>query len=406
LRRHRNWRLNNLAESSEIEGHGGINGLSVSAASEIDSLLDISARIGGEPLLVQAGTGNTSIKLDGVLWIKASGKWLAHASHDEILVPVSLAETRRRIEQNADPAGQSAAVGGKALGTSVETAMHSVLPHRVVLHVHSVNTIAWAVRLDGQDELALRLEGIDWQWIPYVASGLPLARAVEAAVARSPETSVLVLANHGLVVCAQNCQAAEDLLREVERRVAIIPRGVPEPDWAGLNRISVGTPWCVPQSLALHGMGADALSRRIVSGGILYPCQAIFLTTQARVFPGSVSAADLMADLMKDAHGEIDEPFVMIEEAGVLVRQKPNPTESATLAGLAQVIQRIPEFAPLRYLSSDQVRDLLCADVYHYRELVEDNGAGRMAFLKPGGILSRDRDVFGCSAPGNPVTTV
>ena len=195
--------------------------MTVSPASEIDSLLKVSARIGGEPLLVQAGTGNTSIKLDGVLWIKASGKWLAHASHDEILVPGSLAETRRRIEQNADPAGQSAIVGGKALGTSVETAMHSVLPHRVVLHVHSVNTIAWAVRRDGFAELTARLEGIDWQWIPYVPSGLPLARAVESAIARSPQTSVLVLANHGLVVCAEHCEAAEELLREVERRVAL-----------------------------------------------------------------------------------------------------------------------------------------------------------------------------------------
>ena len=35
-----------------------------------------SARVGNNPLLVQAGSGNTSIKLDGVLWIKASGKWL------------------------------------------------------------------------------------------------------------------------------------------------------------------------------------------------------------------------------------------------------------------------------------------------------------------------------------------
>ena len=45
--------------------------------SDISSLVDMSARIGQDPLLVQAGTGNTSIKLDGVLWIKASGKWLA-----------------------------------------------------------------------------------------------------------------------------------------------------------------------------------------------------------------------------------------------------------------------------------------------------------------------------------------
>jgi len=32
----------------------------------------LSARVGSDPLLVQASNGNTSIKLDGILWIKAS----------------------------------------------------------------------------------------------------------------------------------------------------------------------------------------------------------------------------------------------------------------------------------------------------------------------------------------------
>src|SRR5207302_8588925 len=148
-------------------------------------------------MLVQAATGNTSIKLEGILWIKASGKWLSDAMDDEILVPVNLTETRRRMALNIDPAGQTAVVGGKTLGTSVETAMHAVFPHRVVLHVHSVNTIALAFREDGPQELARSLHGIYWKWIPYVPSGLKLAAAVGAALESDPGTEVLVLANHG-----------------------------------------------------------------------------------------------------------------------------------------------------------------------------------------------------------------
>jgi rhamnose utilization protein RhaD (predicted bifunctional aldolase and dehydrogenase) len=57
--------------------------------SEIQALIDVSAALGRDPLLVQAGSGNpTSVKIDGVRWIKASGKWLAHAAREEILVPV------------------------------------------------------------------------------------------------------------------------------------------------------------------------------------------------------------------------------------------------------------------------------------------------------------------------------
>jgi rhamnose utilization protein RhaD (predicted bifunctional aldolase and dehydrogenase) len=354
--------------------HGGIIFLSVSTASEIDSLLDVSARIGRDPLLVQAATGNTSIKLDGVLWIKASGKWLSRATQDEILIPVDLPRTRERIARDDDPAGETAMVGGQRLGTSVETAMHTVLPQRVVLHVHSVNAIAWAVRKDGRTELASRLAGLEWQWIPYVPSGLPLAKEISAAVARFPGTRVLVLANHGLVICGETCAEAEELLWEVEQRVAVEPRPATEPAWALLEGLADHSHWQAPPSAELHSMATDEGARRNVCGGILYPCQTIFLTLQALSFP------QLMAP---ECLAQIDEPFVLIEGAGVLVRKNANPTQSATLAGLAQVLRRIPEEAPVEYLREDQVRNLLCADVYHYRAMVEHNG-GKLS--SPSGV--------------------
>src|ERR671938_81943 len=68
-------------------------------SSDISALLRFSARIGRDPLLVQASSGNTSLKLNGTLWIKASGKWLAKADQQEILVPVSLSECLERFEQ-------------------------------------------------------------------------------------------------------------------------------------------------------------------------------------------------------------------------------------------------------------------------------------------------------------------
>ena len=41
-----------------------------------DAFLAVSARIGGDIGLIQGAGGNTSLKDDGVLWIKASGRWL------------------------------------------------------------------------------------------------------------------------------------------------------------------------------------------------------------------------------------------------------------------------------------------------------------------------------------------
>jgi rhamnose utilization protein RhaD (predicted bifunctional aldolase and dehydrogenase) len=346
--------------------------LLITADSEIAPLLELSARLGRNPLLVQAGTGNTSVKIGGVLWIKASGKWLAHAAHEEILIPVDLAETRKCVAEDADPAGQYCILHGTSLRTSVETAMHSVLQHRVVLHVHSVNTIAWAVRRDAAALLAERFAGLCWKWIPYVPSGLPLAREVERATAGSPETNILVLANHGLVVCGDNCEAAERLLQEVEARVAIAPRPAPEPDCGLLMQFAGTSGWRLPDDPSVHALGTDASSGTVLSRGVLYPCQAIFLSPRMRVVPRS---------FLGGSGPETSNPFLIVEGVGVVVNDEITVTAIATLAGLAQVLQRIDGSAPIRYLDEPEVESVMSVDTYRYRELVETNSApGRAAF--------------------------
>ena len=182
-----------------------------SLSSELTPLLELSARVGNNPLLTQASTGNTSMKLNGVLWIKASGKWMADACNDDILIPLDLASVLECLRQNVDPAKRFARA-------SIETSMHSLLPRRVVLHLHSVNTIAWAVRQDAQVRLQQLLDGLRWRWIPYVPSGLALAREIESIPA--PGSDILVLGNHGLVLAADDCASVERLLDEVERRLA------------------------------------------------------------------------------------------------------------------------------------------------------------------------------------------
>lgn len=61
------------------------------------SLLDLSARIGSDPMLIQGCNGNTSIKINEVLWIKASGKCLANALREEMLVPVPFPEAQQMV---------------------------------------------------------------------------------------------------------------------------------------------------------------------------------------------------------------------------------------------------------------------------------------------------------------------
>src|ERR1700750_1059135 len=88
-----------------------------------------------------------------VLWVKASGTWLADAQIKDIFVPVSLGAARAALV-HGDEKVPLAPDANTTLRASIETSLHALMPHPVVLHVHSVNTIAWAVRSDERQELA------------------------------------------------------------------------------------------------------------------------------------------------------------------------------------------------------------------------------------------------------------
>jgi ribulose-5-phosphate 4-epimerase/fuculose-1-phosphate aldolase len=328
-------------------------------------LRQLSARVGSDPLLVQASNGNTSIKLEGILWIKGSGKWLARANQEEMLIPVDLAQAREAVEQTGEI--EQRQISRNRIRPSIETAMHAVLPHRVVIHVHSISTIAWAIRRDGIDELAARLRGLHWQWIPYAASGIPLARQIEMAVARSKHTDVFILANHGLVVCGQDCTATEELLCEVERRLVIPPRPFPMPDRAVLGSIAQFPGWRYPNFDPLHALGTDNVALKILKGGVLYPCQAIFLG-EILILPLANFASRLKARL---TNSERPPSFVVVERGGVMLNENMTCAERANLIGLVEVIRRTKESARLRYLTRKEVDKVLNEGGRGYRNEAE-----------------------------------
>ena len=335
---------------------------------EIVSLLELSARIGRDILLTQANAGNTSVKIGRHLWIKTSGTWLADANRQNILMRLQLAKARDSLRRGLDPVQDRAWDQEEQRQPSIETALHVTLPHRVVIHVHSVNVIAWAVRRDGPACLAERLEGLRWRWIPYAASGVPLAQEVGRALSEAPDTDVFILANHGLVVGGPNSARSEALLWEVERRVALTARRAPKANSEVLRRIADGSEWNLADNVTVHALATDPISAGIIAGGLLFPCQAIFSSSD----PVSVFRPVGSDELLRAPEKYRDWPLLIVEECGVLIHRSLSAAGSAILTGFAQVVRRIPQYAAVRYLTSQEIEGL---DIANYNATAKDAGA-------------------------------
>ncbi len=312
---------------------------------EYRALLELSAALGADPLRTQAAGGNSSIKCDDVMWIKASGTWLADALTRDIMTPVLL-EPLRQALANGDPRAESAVdfidskQNSHGLRPSIETSVHAVVASAVVMHIHCVNTIALAVRSDAEKAALARLEplaDVDFAFVPYVKPGLSLARAISERL--TPKTNVLVLANHGLVVAGETVAEVADRTRRVCAAFSGPARPAPEANLQRLAEIVDGSDYRVPADFAAHAVALDAASLAIARRGSLYPDHVVFLG------PGIVETAVVGDRIAAPANRERPAPMLVLPGDGVVLHRSAPKGADALSRCLADVVARIPEDA-------------------------------------------------------------
>ena len=313
-----------------------------------------AAAWGRDRTLVQGAGGNVSIKLGDAMWIKASGTWLADAAAQDILVPVAM------------PIGDVPRVKdgyATALRPSIETLVHAALPHRVVVHVHSVDAIAHAVRSNAEAGLAQRLSGLAWAFVRYCKPGPTLAAAVQDAHAAT-SADMFILANHGLIVAADDVAGADTLLREIVSRLSIAPRppvapqATPSaPSIAGFRAVSD------PHVISL---AVDPASLSVATGGPLYPDHVVFLGPAPLVVDRYDEIDAALADARRDHRAAIR--WIIVRGSAVLLAHDALRGSDAMLRCLADVAERIPPGAPIAPLCAADVDALIDWDAERYRQ--------------------------------------
>ncbi|NYJ04631.1 class II aldolase/adducin family protein [Petropleomorpha daqingensis] len=309
----------------------------------LDELNRHAAAIGDDLRLVQGAGGNLSGKDGGLVWVKASGTRLGEALDRPIFVGVDGPRAREDVLRMEDLRHVVVELADeRASRPSIETALHVLLPHRYVFHVHSVGAVAAAAQREPAAVLDRLREVAPVAWVPYAKPGIALARAVLAAqeAAGDSAETVFLLGNHGLLTAAGTADRTRELIDEAEA----VLRADDTPLTPGGDD---------PTELAPAG-SLDAAGTRMLVGGVLTPDEAVFL--------GRRPFADA-----PDAGGSA----VVTSEGAVLVREDLSADAREIALSFVAAATHADPAAPVRYLDDDEVDALVDWEAEKWRRGME-----------------------------------
>jgi len=318
--------------------------------------LKLSSKIGKNHLLVQGAGGNTSIKHNDKMWIKGSGTWLSKSDKENIFVEVDLGSIRKNISLNKDIPIDSSNKTNKNLRPSIETSLHALMPHKIVVHTHPIEVLSWLVRKDAKEQLFKILKSEQLAWVPYYRPGKDLSQALKKTL-EEKAANIILLGNHGLVVGADTCVEISIQMKKLLSACKQKPEQFIKPQ-NNLSEIAKKMNMRLPSYQEIHflALNEDAYQRCKEKNGILYPDQAVFLGSK-------MSCVDSEKSLKK----EIQSSFLIIRGKGVLISKNVSKDVDLMLRCHAQLLSRIAPGTDLNYLSKLNVRKLLNWEPEKYR---------------------------------------
>ena len=224
------------------------------------NLVNYSRKYGSDSELVLAGGGNTSMKENGVLYVKGSGCALS-SIEPENFVRMDMAKLLSILEKKypADDKSREAAFtadcasaklpGEDAKRPSVEALLHAIFPQRYVLHLHPalVNGLTCSV---GGEEAAKKLFP-DAIWVEACRPGYTLAKLLSDKIGEKTDT--VLLQNHGVFFAAETPEGLAALLEGMmEKLKAQLPGPLPET----LEDVELSKPF-TPDHIVYCGIGPE-----------------------------------------------------------------------------------------------------------------------------------------------------
>lgn len=160
---------------------------------------ELCKKISPNRLIIQGAGGNVSWKDDLYLWIKRSGTWLSAANNKNIFTPLLLSDLCDLIKKDQFSLTENMIQSAKGR-PSIEVMVHALIKDKFVFHLHMPHVVAKLINDPKGLLLNLFQNGLNARIISYKKPGDELAIAVKKTLNDYPNTQILLLMNHGVII--------------------------------------------------------------------------------------------------------------------------------------------------------------------------------------------------------------
>jgi len=244
------------------------------------------------------------------------------------------------------------------------------MPQTIVVHLHAIDALAHLVTRDSQASIQqpfkeAKQSAIHTAFVGYHKPGPELAQAIDHALKQQPNTNVIFLKNHGIVIGGNSIQGIESLLQSITDsfRSEKVPKQSPF-----LKILPAVAPKCAQHYVAFPDVEVQQLAldpilfKRLQSDWALFPDHVVFLGPKAFTYS---SWDDCIAQEPALANWP---ELIVIKNTGVFVRPDFSLAKTAQLCCYYDVISRVAPNAQLEPLDEAAIHALLNWDAEKHRQ--------------------------------------
>ncbi|MCX7087829.1 MAG: class II aldolase/adducin family protein, partial [Methylococcales bacterium] len=250
-----------------------------------------------------------------------------------------------------------------SLRPSIETLLHALMPHKIVVHLHSIEILAYLVRMNCIAEISILVgDVIRWAITGYHKPGAALAEAVYSALTATPDAQVVFLQNHGVVIGGNSVTEIDSILQILTTAFKSLPRITKKNNALSAKLPPILGVYMPVSDVMVHQLAVDEfLFDNLSINWALYPDHVVFLGSSPAIYKS-------VDEIKMQATDKVDLPeLIFICGIGVFSKQEFSLTKQLQLRCYYDVISRQQKNNQLNSLNSLQVSELLNWEAEQYR---------------------------------------